>query len=78
MEAEDKRKNKSEQNQMRDDYKRLKGLETCEVLACSLLAFGMDHINNLKVKDLRVILCYHFGSENLKGIPKKVELVGGC
>ena len=36
----------------------------------------MDHINNLKVKDLRVLLCYHFGSEKLKGIPKKVELVG--
>ena len=36
----------------------------------------MDHNNNLKVKDLRVIICYQFGSENLKGIPKKVELVG--
>ena len=36
----------------------------------------MDHINNLKVKDHRVLLCYHFGSENLKGRPKKVELVG--
>ena len=35
----------------------------------------MDHINNLKVKDLRVLLCYHFGSEKLKGRPKKVELV---
>ena len=36
----------------------------------------MDHINNLKVKDLRVLLCYHFGSEKLKGISKKVELMG--
>ena len=35
----------------------------------------MDHINNLKVKDIRALLCYHFGSERLKGIPKKVELV---
>ena len=35
----------------------------------------MDHINNLKVKELWVILCYHFGSERLKGTPKKVELV---
>ena len=61
---------------MRDDDERLKGLETCEVLVRSVLAFGMDHINNLKVKDLRVLLCYHFGSEKLKGIPKKVELVG--
>ena len=40
-----------------------------------VLLFGMDHINNLKVKDLRVLLCYHFGSEKLKGRPKKVELV---
>ena len=35
----------------------------------------MDHINNLKVKDLRVLIQYHFGSEKLKGIPKKLELV---
>ena len=35
----------------------------------------MDHINKLKVKELRVILCYHFWSESFKGSPKKVELV---
>ena len=35
----------------------------------------MDCINNLKVKVLWVLLCYHFGSEILKGIPNKVELV---
>ena len=35
----------------------------------------MDHINTLKVKELRVILRYHFGLERLKGTPKKVELV---
>ena len=60
---------------MRDDDERLKGLETCEVLVRLVLALGMDHINNLKVKDLKVLLRYHFGSEKLKGIPKKVELV---
>ena len=60
---------------MREDGERLKGLETYENLACLVLEFGLDHINNLKVKDLRVLLRYHFGSENLKGIPKKVELV---
>ena len=70
------RKKKSEQKQMRDDDERLKGIETCEVLVRSDLAFGMDHINNLEVKDLRVIICYHSGSENLKGSPKKVELMG--
>ena len=40
----------------------------------SVLKYGMYHINNLKVKDLRVLLHYHFGSERLKGSPKKVEL----
>ena len=35
----------------------------------------MDHIDTLKVKELRVLLHYHFGSERLKGTPKKVELV---
>ena len=41
----------------------------------SVLTIGMDHINNLKLKELRVLLRYHFGSERLKGSPKKVELV---
>ena len=35
----------------------------------------MDHINNLKVKDLRVLLCYNSGSEKLMRSPKKVKLV---
>ena len=60
---------------MRDDDERLKGLETCEVLVRSALEFVIDHINNLKVKDSRVILCYHFGSDKLKGVPNKVELM---
>ena len=40
-----------------------------------VLTFGMDHINTLKFKELRVLLRYHFGSERLKGTPNKVELV---
>ena len=75
MEAEDKRKNKSGQKQMRDDDKRLKDFETSGDLVCSVLASGIDHINNLKVKGLRVLLRYHFHSENLKRITKKLELV---
>ena len=76
MEAEDHRKNKSEHNHMRDNKERLKFLETCEVLVHSVFVFGMDHINKLKVKDLRFFPFYHFGSGNLKRIPNKVELVG--
>ena len=75
MEAEDQRKEKSEQKQMGEDEKRLKGLDNFEVFVCLVLAFGMDHINNLKVKDLRVMLRYHLGSEKFKGGPNKVELV---
>ena len=75
MEVDDQRNKKYEQKQMRDDDERLKGLETCEVLVRSVLAFGMDHINNFKLKDLRVLLHYQSDSEKLKGIPKKVELV---
>ena len=78
MEAEDHRKKKSEQKQMRDYYERLKRLETCEDLVCSVLEFGMDHINNLKVKDLRVLLRYQFWSEKLKGITKKIGTCGCC
>ena len=54
--------NKYLQEKMRDDDKSLKGLKTREVLVCSVLAFEMDHINNIKVKDPGVILHYHFGS----------------
>ena len=53
----------------------LKVLDTCEVLVRSVFSFGMDHINNFNVKGLRVLLRYQFGSEKLKGIPNKVELV---
>ena len=75
MDSEDQRKKKYEQKQMRDDDKRLKVIDTCEVMVCSVFSFVVDHINNLKVKNLRVLLCYHFGSENLKGVPNKVELL---
>ena len=75
-EAEYQRREKYEQKQMRYDNERLKVLETCKFLVCSDLIFGMDHINVLKVKYLRVLLCYHYGSVKLKGIPKKVGLVG--
>ena len=39
------------------------------------LSFGMDHINNIKAKDLNMMLSYYFGSEKLKGILNKVELL---
>ena len=35
----------------------------------------MDHIKNLEVKDIRVLLCYHTKPEKLKGNPKKVGLL---
>ena len=54
---------------------RFRGIEICEALVCSVLTFGMNHINNLKVKELRVIICCHFGLERLKRSPKKVELM---
>ena len=54
---------------------RLRGLESFEALVRSVLTFGMDHTNNLKLKELWVLLFSLFGLERLKGIPKKVELV---
>ena len=60
---------------MRYENKGLIGLETCKVLVRSVLESRMYCINNLKVKELWVLLHHHFGSEHLKGIPNKVELV---
>ena len=50
-------------------------LESCEALVISVLKLGMDHINNLRVKYIWVLLCYYLGLESLKWIPKKVERV---
>ena len=74
-EVEDNRRQKYEEKQIRENEDKLRGLESCEALVRSVLTFFMDHINTLKVKELRVILRYHFGSERLKGTPKKVELL---
>ena len=74
-EVEEKRKQKSEEKQVRENKDKLRGLESCEALVRSVLTFGMNHINTLKVKELQVILRYHFGLERLKGTPNKVELV---
>ena len=35
----------------------------------------MDHINKLKLKEIRVLLFYHFGSEKLNGEQNKVEIL---
>ena len=57
---------------MMEDENFLKGLDTFDVLVCLVLVFGINQINKLKLKKLRVLLCYHFGSEKLKGRPNKV------
>ena len=57
------RKKKSEQKQMKEYDYRSKVIGICEVLVHSVRLFGMDHINNLKVKDIMVLFCYNLGSE---------------
>ena len=74
-EVEENRRQKSEENQVRENEDRLIGLESRESLICSVLMIGMDHINNLKVKGIWVLIFYHFELERLKGSQKKVELV---
>ena len=74
-EVEENRRQKYEEKLVREIEDKLRGLESCEALVCSVLIFDMDHINNLKVKELRVLLRCYFESDRLKGIPKKVELV---
>ena len=72
---EENRRQKSEEKKVRENEDKLRGLESCEALVRSVLTFGMENINNLKVKQLRVLLRYNFGLERSKGTPKKVELV---
>ena len=74
MDKWDQRKKKSEQKNMRDDEERRKGLDTCEVLVCPVLEFGMDHINNLKVKDIRRFFAITLGQKSLRGSQRKCNL----
>ena len=53
MEADDKRRNKYENKHGREDEESPKGLQTDEVLVCSILEFNVDHIKNLKLKDIK-------------------------
>ena len=72
-------KNKSEQKKMMYDEERLKGIETCEVLVRSVLAFGMDHINNLEVKDIGVLLKLNSSIKLLKSLLfNKLKLTSYC
>ena len=74
-EAEENRRRKSEEKQVKENEYRLRFLESCESLVRSILTVGIDHINILKVKELRVLLRYRFGTERLEGSQKKLELV---
>ena len=61
MEADENRRQKSDEKQVRVSVDRLRVLESCEGLVSSVLTFGTYHINNLKLKELQMILCYQFG-----------------
>ena len=52
MEAEEHRRRKSDEKQVRENGDRLRGLESCGALVHSVLTFDMDHINKLKVKEI--------------------------
>ena len=60
-EVYENRRQKYEEKQVMENEDRLRGLESCEALVRSVLTFGMYHINNLKLKELQMILCYQFG-----------------
>ena len=55
-EVEENRRRESEEKQVMENEDRLRGLESCEDFVHSILTFGMDHINNLKAKELQVLL----------------------
>ena len=61
-EVEENRRQKSENKQVMENKENLRGIDSCVALVSSVLIFGMDHINIIRVKDLRVILRYNFGS----------------
>ena len=71
----DQRNAKDEQKQSMQGEQRSERIQSFIDLICLVLAFGMDHIKNLNLKDKKVMICYYSGSEKLKGAPSKQELV---
>ena len=61
-EAEDQRKKKYGQKQRREDNERSKDIHNVVVYVHSFFSFGMYHIKNLKVKDIRLTLVWNFRS----------------
>ena len=55
-EVEENRRQKYEEKHFRENEYRLRILESCEALVRSVFTIGMDHINNLKVKEIQVLL----------------------
>ena len=74
MEGENQRNKKSGKTRRNEDKERSKYIQTSMVWVFSLLLLSMDNIKNLKLKGLKVVICYHFRSEKLKGVPNKLEL----
>ena len=60
-EVDENRRQKYEEKQVMENEDKLRGLESCEALVHYVLTFGMDHINILRVKEIWVLLRYHFG-----------------
>ena len=52
-----------------------RGSLKCIYIGSFACLFGVDHIKKLKIKYKKVLLYYYFGSEKLKGIPNRVELL---
>ena len=67
--------NKYEYMHRRDGEERYERLQTCAVLVCPILEFDINHTKTPKLKYPKVMICYDFGLEKLKGIPNKLELV---
>ena len=66
-----------ENNSNREDEESSEVPKNCKGLVDQVLVSGMDYINNTRLKDVKVLLCYYFGSENLRGIPN-IGAFGGC
>ena len=75
MEADYNRNNKYPRHRTGEYLERSEGLQNCEFLVHLVWSFGVDRIKKLKLKGLKLMLHYFLGSENLKGVPNKVELL---
>ena len=76
--VEENRRQKSEDKHVRENECRLRGIDSCEAFVCSVLTFGMDHINIYQIQGDSGVSLLSLWVGKIEGDPKESGTCGGC